>query len=193
MLAITGGTGFVGSRLIDLAREAGYGVRALTRRPQPDRDGVTWIDGALDTPAALMKLAEGADAVIHVAGVTSAPGSSWLPRRQRGRYASNRRCDPRGGCHTVRPRVVLVSARAGPLLLWSVKSRRRRNRTCKLLDLEHGSSGHHLRPRRIARSFSDGRSRLRPLAAGWTGVDRFRRRSWASCCSRLPRRMRRAA
>ena len=33
-LAVTGGTGFVGARLIDIAIEQGHAVRALTRRPQ---------------------------------------------------------------------------------------------------------------------------------------------------------------
>ena len=51
-LAITGATGFVGGRLLDLALATGHQVRALTRRPQPERDGVTWIDGALDGPTA---------------------------------------------------------------------------------------------------------------------------------------------
>ncbi len=73
VLAITGGTGFVGGRLIDLAIESGYEVRALARRTQPDRPRVTWIEGALDTPAALDALVRGADAVIHVAGVVNAP------------------------------------------------------------------------------------------------------------------------
>lgn len=72
-IAVTGGTGFVGSRLIDLAPEAGLHVRALTRRDQPPRDGVTWVPGALDNPDRLIDLATGADAVIHVAGVISAP------------------------------------------------------------------------------------------------------------------------
>lgn len=72
-LAITGGTGFVGSTLIDLALAGGHQVRALTRRPQPPRDGVAWIEGALDTPDALDRLVAGADAVIHVAGVVNAP------------------------------------------------------------------------------------------------------------------------
>ena len=35
-LAITGGTGFVGSHLIDAALAAGHEVKALTRREQPD-------------------------------------------------------------------------------------------------------------------------------------------------------------
>jgi len=68
-LAITGGTGFVGSHLIDQAVVAGHRVRALTRRAQPSRPDVTWIDGALDKPSSLARLMEGCDAVIHVAGV----------------------------------------------------------------------------------------------------------------------------
>jgi nucleoside-diphosphate-sugar epimerase len=73
ILAITGGTGFVGGHLIRLATNGGHEVRALARRPQPAIGGVTWIEGALDRPAILEALARGADAVIHVAGVVNAP------------------------------------------------------------------------------------------------------------------------
>jgi len=73
LLAITGGTGFVGRTLIELAVRQGHEVRALTRRPQPDMARVTWVSGALDTPIALTSLIRGADAVIHVAGVVNAP------------------------------------------------------------------------------------------------------------------------
>jgi nucleoside-diphosphate-sugar epimerase len=72
-LAITGSTGFVGGRLLALAVEAGHDVVALTRRSQNERRGVTWVQGALDNRQALQRLVEGADAVIHVAGVISAP------------------------------------------------------------------------------------------------------------------------
>ena len=68
-LAITGGTGFVGSRLIDAAVAEGHQVRALTRRPMDSRPNVEWVPGALDQLAALDELAAGTDAVIHVAGV----------------------------------------------------------------------------------------------------------------------------
>ncbi|MGY4396852.1 uncharacterized protein YbjT (DUF2867 family) [Sphingomonas sp. UYAg733] len=70
VLAVTGGTGFVGGKLIDLALAAGHQVRALTRRPQPARDGVSWIEGSLDATGDLMR---GADVAIHVAGVVNAP------------------------------------------------------------------------------------------------------------------------
>jgi uncharacterized protein YbjT (DUF2867 family) len=73
ILAITGGTGFVGGALIGRALAAGHRVRALARRPQPEREGVTWVAGALDDPAALDRLVTGADAIVHVAGVVNAP------------------------------------------------------------------------------------------------------------------------
>ncbi len=71
IIALTGGTGFVGTRVIARAVEAGHQVQALARRPQPAQPGVSWIKGALDTPAALARLVEGADAVLHVAGVVN--------------------------------------------------------------------------------------------------------------------------
>lgn len=73
VLAITGGTGFLGGHVVRLALEAGHEVRALTRRPRPARAGVTWISGALDDEGALRELATGADAIVHVAGVVNAP------------------------------------------------------------------------------------------------------------------------
>lgn len=70
-LAITGGTGFVGSHLIDAALAAGHQVNALTRRDQPEREGVSWIAGDLSSRDALHRLVDRADAIIHVAGTIS--------------------------------------------------------------------------------------------------------------------------
>lgn len=72
-LAVTGATGFVGSRLVEMAREAGHPVRALTRGPRASEPGLTWVEGTLDQPDALAALAEGADAIVHVAGLINAP------------------------------------------------------------------------------------------------------------------------
>ena len=71
-LAVTGGTGFVGSHFIDAALAAGHEVRALTRRPQPDRGGVTWIDGSLSDRESLRRLVDDCDAMVHIAGILNA-------------------------------------------------------------------------------------------------------------------------
>ena len=69
-IAITGATGFVGSRVVALADTP---LCALARRSQLDRPGVTWVAGDLADTAALARLCEGASAVIHIAGIVSAP------------------------------------------------------------------------------------------------------------------------
>lgn len=76
LVAITGATGFVGQALIDRALDAGFEVRALTRREQPARKGVVWINGDLANARALNRLMKGAEAVIHVAGVINAPDAA---------------------------------------------------------------------------------------------------------------------
>ena len=75
-LAITGGTGFVGGHLLELAITAGHQVKALTRKAQTERGGVEWVRGDLSDRQALEQLVDGADAVIHVAGVISASSAS---------------------------------------------------------------------------------------------------------------------
>jgi len=71
-VAITGATGFVGSRMLDMVVREGYGARALTRRRQDDRPGVEWVRGALDDEGSLARLCAGADIVLHIAGVVNA-------------------------------------------------------------------------------------------------------------------------
>lgn len=73
ILAMTGATGFVGGATMRDAVAAGWHVRALTRRPQPEREGVTWIAGALDNTDSLAEMAAGSDVVMHIAGVVNVP------------------------------------------------------------------------------------------------------------------------
>ncbi len=73
LLAITGATGFVGSAVLAEALAQGHRVKALARRDQPALDGVEWVRGDLEDTAALAALVGGADAVIHVAGLTNTP------------------------------------------------------------------------------------------------------------------------
>ena len=72
-IALTGATGFVGQTVLDEAERRGLTARALTRRPQGARGSVTWIAGDLTSQSALAELLSGADAVIHIAGLTNSP------------------------------------------------------------------------------------------------------------------------
>ncbi len=71
-IALTGATGFVGQALLDEANRREQPIRALTRRPQAARSLVEWVEGDMSNPVALALLCHGADAVIHVAGLTKA-------------------------------------------------------------------------------------------------------------------------
>ena len=72
---VTGGTGFVGSHLVERLCELGISVRCLVRRSSPlDRlpPAVQLVYGDLRGGAGLREAVEGARVVIHVAGVTKA-------------------------------------------------------------------------------------------------------------------------
>jgi nucleoside-diphosphate-sugar epimerase len=77
-IALTGATGYTGSRLVSRLLARGDEVRALarpgSRRPQPEGPGLTWVEGDLGDAALLGGLVEGTDAVIHVAAVYRTAG-----------------------------------------------------------------------------------------------------------------------
>lgn len=76
LVALTGGTGFVGSHVAEALLRAGHRVRALVRRPESPGWlkglDVEAVGGDVLRAASLAALVDGADAVIHVAGKTSA-------------------------------------------------------------------------------------------------------------------------
>jgi nucleoside-diphosphate-sugar epimerase len=72
-IAVTGGTGFVGQAVIEQACGQGMALKALARREQSPCEGIEWVRGDLADPAALAKLVEGAEAVLHIAGVVNTP------------------------------------------------------------------------------------------------------------------------
>ena len=76
IIAITGATGFLGGRTLDMLQAQGYAIRALTRKGQAPRDNVIWVQGALDDTAALDDLCAGADCAVHIAGVVNAPSAA---------------------------------------------------------------------------------------------------------------------
>jgi 2-alkyl-3-oxoalkanoate reductase len=88
LAAITGGGGFLGRHVASALSRDGWRLRLLVHRsPAPPLAAgsapVEVVRGALDDPAALRDLVEGARAVVHVAGLTKA-------RRQAAFFAANR-------------------------------------------------------------------------------------------------------
>jgi nucleoside-diphosphate-sugar epimerase len=74
IIALTGGTGFLGGHVLDRLVAAGHKVRALARRPQKARKDVVWIAGDLENPG---DLCGDADAVVHIAGVVNADAATF--------------------------------------------------------------------------------------------------------------------
>lgn len=74
-VAVTGATGFIGPHIVRRLRADGWQVRILTRRPvDPAQIGavVEAIQGDLDDEASLRRLLDGAQAVVHLAGLIKA-------------------------------------------------------------------------------------------------------------------------
>ena len=69
--ALTGVTGFLGGPLADALQQAGYQVRALARRDVA-AGGIEVVRGALEDEAALERLVQGAEVVVHAAGAIKA-------------------------------------------------------------------------------------------------------------------------
>ncbi|MGX7951926.1 NAD-dependent epimerase/dehydratase family protein [Tsuneonella sp. HG249] len=72
LVALTGATGFVGKSTLAALDRAGVQVRALARTVPRDRGAAQWVEGDLGNSQALAKLVDGAEAVLHIAGLTTA-------------------------------------------------------------------------------------------------------------------------
>ncbi len=70
-IALTGATGFVGRHLVKRLRASGLAVRALSRRGPVE--GAVTVAGDLADEAALAALVQGADRVLHLAGLVKSP------------------------------------------------------------------------------------------------------------------------
>jgi nucleoside-diphosphate-sugar epimerase len=74
IVALTGASGFLGRTFTKHLLASGWQVRALVRRPAPDLEdmGAIPIAGAMEQRDSLERLVEGADAVVHCAGLLKA-------------------------------------------------------------------------------------------------------------------------
>lgn len=72
VVSLTGATGFLGRHLVDRFCREGWEVRALARRPGDlaDVQGVSIVKGDLSDGKALERLVDGAQVVVHCAGLT---------------------------------------------------------------------------------------------------------------------------
>ncbi|MBX6394254.1 MAG: NAD(P)-dependent oxidoreductase [Alicyclobacillaceae bacterium] len=78
-IGITGGSGYIGSRLAEFFRERGYEVRILDpRRPRVD---VTWIPGDVQDPDCLEWFCDSLDYVFDFAAVSGIPPCAREPER----------------------------------------------------------------------------------------------------------------
>src|SRR5688500_638539 len=75
-IALTGATGYTGSRLLAALVARGDEVKALARPTStgPRSEEARWVEGDLSDPRAVDLLVEGAEAVIHVAAVYRTAG-----------------------------------------------------------------------------------------------------------------------
>jgi nucleoside-diphosphate-sugar epimerase len=121
IVALTGGTGFLGGHVLEQLRQSGHTVRALTRRSQGDRNGVHWIDGALDRPGSLIALATGADAVVHVAGSVNSSAEGFDRTNRIGTIAMLDAATVAGTKHFIH--VSSLSAREPRLSLYGASKR----------------------------------------------------------------------
>lgn len=77
LVALTGGTGFLGRHVLTALAAAGWRVRLLSRRPAGGADArlpgeVETVSGSLSDEAALARLVDDVDAVVHLAGAIRA-------------------------------------------------------------------------------------------------------------------------
>ena len=70
MILVTGGTGFVGPKIVHALRAAGKDVRALVRSPGGGAAlGVELVQGDVTDAASLRRAVEGCDAVVHLVAI----------------------------------------------------------------------------------------------------------------------------
>src|SRR5438552_1419827 len=67
LILVTGGTGDLGSKLVERFVAKGETVRVLSRRAPPTEATTEWAQGDMETGAGLGEAVKGADVVVHAA------------------------------------------------------------------------------------------------------------------------------
>ncbi len=69
-IAVTGGSGFIGSHVVDRLRDAGHDIIVIDTRP-PHRVDVSYRDVDITDVAGLVRVTSGCDAIVHLAAVSN--------------------------------------------------------------------------------------------------------------------------
>jgi NADH dehydrogenase len=85
LVAVTGGTGYVGGHVVDALVRREHDVRLLVRDPSQhgwlkDRPALQVVQGSIEDQAALQQLVAGADAVVHLVGIIVETGRQTFQR-----------------------------------------------------------------------------------------------------------------
>lgn len=68
---VTGGSGFIGSHVVDHLMGAGHDVVVLDHRVRPHRDEVAFVDMDIVDFEAVLSATEGCDYIFHLAAVSN--------------------------------------------------------------------------------------------------------------------------
>jgi UDP-glucose 4-epimerase len=82
-ITVTGGTGFIGSWVVEQLLLDGHDLTLLARDPlavagQQNRPGIAFVRGAIDDRAAVREALRGSEAVVHIARAKAQAGSEAL-------------------------------------------------------------------------------------------------------------------
>lgn len=127
-VAITGASGFIGRSLCRLLHDSGWVSRALVRCPERARPLAAWVDeqvvGDIGDPAALSRLIEGSEAVVHCAGAVRGANQQAFDRVN---VEGLRKLIGAAGASNRPPRILCLSSLAArePQLSFYAASKRR--------------------------------------------------------------------
>jgi NADH dehydrogenase len=85
---VTGGTGFVGPKVVHALRTRGHDVRALVRKPERAKTLEAWgcelVQGDMSDADSLDRAVQGCDAVVHLVAIIQGPGVAYRQIMEQG-------------------------------------------------------------------------------------------------------------
>jgi uncharacterized protein YbjT (DUF2867 family) len=85
---VTGGTGFVGPKVVHALRAREHDVRALVRKPQRAKTLAAWgcelAEGDMTDPTSLDRAVHGCDAVVHLVAIIQGPRAAFRQIMEQG-------------------------------------------------------------------------------------------------------------